>query len=108
MSKVVTPPDIINEPQVVLIVDAEVSDVEMVAEWLRYCDKTYTIHLYYDAMGMPDWLTEVANSAQIILVHRTNTKDANVQALYDNISKIKWIGHGQNYATATDYLVNNG
>lgn len=108
MSKVVTPPDIINEPFVLLVVNASIDDIEMVAEWLRYCDKNYTIHLYQDVMGDPAWLAEVAKSAETILVHRTNTKDTNIQVMYDDVAKIKWFGDGQIYATATDYLVKNG
>lgn len=107
MSKVVTPPDIIDESLVILVVNADIEDVGMVAELLRYSHKNYTIHLYHDAMDNIDWLIEVAGTAQTILVHRTNTKDTSVKAMYDSIAKIKWIGEGQAHASATTYLANN-
>ena len=108
MSKVVTPPDVVNEDCVLLIVNAVPNDIDLVAKWLRFSEKNYTIHLYHDGMDSVSWLKEVANTAQIILVNRNSTQDNSIKAMYDSIAKIKWIGEEQEFATATDYLVKNG
>lgn len=108
MSKVVTPPDIINKSHVLLVVNADVSDVEMFAQWLRFNSKEYTIHLYHDGMDSIDWLTEVSITAHTILVNRDTTQDASIKAMYDSISKITWVGSTQEFDTATSYLIKNG
>ena len=108
MSKVVTPPDIINEPDVYLLVNAELNDVEMVVNWLKVNQKNCTIHLYHDGMQDLNWLTEVALTAKTVLVNRKQTSFTCVEALFDNIKKIVWFGQDQTYNTATQYLVKNG
>lgn len=108
MSKVVTPPDIINESQVLLVVNADMSDVEMFSQWLRFNNNEYTIHLYHDGMDSIDWLSQVSNTAHTILVNRDITQDSTVKAMYDSISKITWIGSNQEFDTATSYLIKHG
>ena len=108
MSKVVTPPDIINESQVLLVVNADMSDVEMFSQWLRFNNNEYTIHLYHDGMDSIDWLSQVSTTACTILVNRDVTQDSTIKAMYDSITKIKWIGSNQEFDTATSYLIKNG
>lgn len=108
MSKVVTPPDIVTEDTVYLVVNAHVSDIEMVVNWLRVKDKQFTIHLYHDGMNDVDWLHSVSTSAAVVLANRTDSARESIDALLDHAEKIKWFGSNQTYTTATDYLVKNG
>lgn len=108
MSKVVTPPDVVHEDTVYLVVNAEVSDIEMVVNWLRINDKQFTIHLYHDGMSNLDWLQSVSKSAALVLVNRTVSDRSTIETLLDHNEKIKWFGSNQTYPTATDYLVKNG
>jgi hypothetical protein len=108
MSKVVTPPDIIIEDTVYLIVNADVSDIEMVANWLRIKDKQFTMHLYHDGMADLDWLRSVGKSASTVLVNRHGSDRSCIDTLLDFNEKIKWFGNNQLHTTATDYLVKNG
>ena len=108
MSKVVTPPDIVIEDTVYLIVNAEVSDIEMVANWLRIKDQQFTMHLYHDGMADLDWLRSVSKSAATVLVNRHGSERACIDALLDFNEKIKWFGQDQLHTTATDYLVKHG
>lgn len=107
MSKVVTPPDIAREGRVYLILNAEVSDIEMVVNWLRINGKEYTIHLYQDGMNDTAWLGSVAAAADQVLVNRTQSSVESIQALFDNVGKIRWFGSGQSYDTAIQYLLQN-
>ena len=108
MSKVVTPPDIVIEDTVYLIVNADVSDIEMVANWLRINDKQFTMHLYHDGMDDLNWLRSVCPLAATVLVNRGSTDRSCIDALLDFNEKIKWFGSNQLHTTATDYLVKNG
>ena len=107
MSKIVTPPDVINDGNVYLILNADVSDIEMVVNWLRINHKDYTIHLYQDGMADTAWLTSVAATAQHILVNRSASSAESIHALFDDINKIRWFGSGQPYDTAIQYLLKN-
>lgn len=108
MSKVVTPPDVVNEPDVYLILNADISDIEMVVNWLKVKQKNYTIHLYHDGMNDTSWLSSVADAAKCILANRSTSSTESIQALFDNINKIQWFGSGQPFDTATQYLLKNG
>jgi hypothetical protein len=108
MSKVVTPPDIISEDNVYLIVNAKPVDVEMVVKWLKITNKKYTIHIYHDGMSDLLWLSNTAKVAQTILVNRTNTSLDSIGVLLDHISKLAWTGPDQKYNTVMDFLAKNG
>lgn len=108
MSKVVTPPDIIPEDTVYLIVNAKPVDVEMVVKWLKITNKQYTIHLYHDGMSDLPWLSDTAKVAQTVLVNRSNTDMDTIAVLLDHVTKLTWIGTNQEYATTMDFLAKNG
>lgn len=107
-STVITPPDLIPNPDALLIVNADINDVEMVVRWLRIRSKEYTINLYHNSMNDPAWLESVAGAAKTILVEQSKTPPANLAPLYSNINKIVWIGTGHQYLTAIDYFTKNG
>lgn len=108
MSQVVTPPDIVNEHTVFLIVNAPTWDVEMVVRWLKMSNKEYTIHLYHDGMDDLTWLRSAGEQSQTILIDRKNSDLKSVDALLDYVGKIKWFGEDQPSPSAVEYLVNNG
>ena len=109
MSQIVTPPDLLKEDIVYLVVNAEPWDVEMVAYWLKVTEKDYTIHLYHDSMGDPNWLTQAGSLSELILVQRTKENQSeSIAALLDQVGKIKWFGEDQDYRSAVEYLAKNG
>jgi hypothetical protein len=108
MSKVVTPPDIVAEDTVYLVVNAKPIDVEMVVKWLKITNKKYTIHVYHDGMSDLTWLSDTAKIAQTILVNRTNTDMDTVGALLDHVAKLTWTGTNQEHDTVMDFLAKNG
>lgn len=107
-SIVITPPDLIDNPNAYLIVNANIDDVEMVMRWLRIRNIDYTINLYHDSMNDPKWLESAAQNSKNILVDQNNTTPASLTPLYKSISKVTWIGDGHTYSTAIDYFTKNG
>ena len=107
MSKLVTPPDIINEDIVYLLVNPTLTDIEMVTRYLQISNKEFTIHLYYDGMSDVKWLNETASLSSLVLINRADTILESITALLDHVSKIVWIGKDQKYDTAMDYLYKN-
>ena len=108
MSKIITPPDQSNEPNSYLIINATVTDIEMVVRWLRVCGKDYTIHLYHDGMHHTQWLSDVAFNCKHIIINRDVTNPEGLIPLYDALGKITWIGQAEEYASAMDYFSKNG
>lgn len=107
MSKLVTPPDVVNEDIIYLLVNATVSDIEMVTKFLQISRKEFTIHLYFDGMSDNSWLSSTANISSKLLVNRSNTSSESISTLLDHVTKIIWIGKDQKYDTAMDYLFKN-
>lgn len=107
MSKLVTPPDIVNEDIVYLLVNATIPDIEMVSKFLQINRKEFTIHLYFDGMSDNAWLNATANISGKLLVNRSNTNAESISTLLDHVTKIVWIGKDQTYDTAMDYLFKN-
>lgn len=108
MSKVITPPDQINDPNSYLIVNAVPTDIELVVRWLRFSGKDYTIHLYHDGMNNSQWLSEVARQCGKILINRNNTEPKGLIPLYEALGKIVWFGLDQNYLSPIEYFSKNG
>ena len=108
MSKIVTPPNVINEDIVYLLVNPPIEDIEMVTKYLQITNKEFTIHLYYDGMSDASWLNETANVSSKVLVNRVNTQMESITVLLDHVNKIVWVGKDQKYNTTMDYLYTNG
>ena len=104
MSKIVTPPDIINEDIVYLLVNPVISDIEMVTKFLQINSKDFTIHLYFDGMADTAWLNKTASITSLVLINRVDTHLETIAALLDSVNKIIWIGKDQKYDSAMDYL----
>lgn len=107
MSKLVTPPNIVNEDIVYLLVNATLQDIEMVTKFLQFSRKDFTIHLYIDNMIDKSWLNSAANISSKLLINRPNTCSESISLLLDYVTKIVWIGKDQEYNTAMDYLFKN-
>jgi hypothetical protein len=101
----VTPPEKINEPGSYLVINAAPDDLEMVLRWLQINGNDLIINLYYEHMNDHAWLSEIAESAEHILVE-LRTDPATVVQLPEE--KITWIGQDQEYSKAIDYFTNNG
>lgn len=108
MSQIVTPPDIVVEHTVYLLVNTPVWDVEMVVQWLKMTEKKYTMHVYLDGMEDLDWLKQASKAAQTILVTRKDTSAPSLDVLLDRVDAIKWCGEDQTYISTVDYLIKNG
>jgi hypothetical protein len=104
-SLIVTPPEKIKEPGSYLVVNAAPDDLEMVLRWLQINGVDLIINLYYEHMNNLEWLGEVADMAEHILVE-SSTNPATLVQLPEN--KITRIGQDQEYSKAIDYFINNG
>lgn len=104
-SLIVTPPETVKEPGTYLVINAVPDDLEMVLRWLQINGNDLIINLYYEHMSNYEWLKEVAEIAERILV-ASGTDTATVAQL--DQSKLTWIGQDQEYSKAIDYFTNNG
>lgn len=107
MSKLITPPNIINEDLVYLLVNPIVNDVEMLTRFLQINSKEFSVHLYFDGMSDTNWLTECARISTTILINKSITNVENIALLLDFMPKVVWFGENQTYSTATDYIYKN-
>lgn len=106
-SLIVTPPQKLNDPGSYLLINAEPDDLEMVLRWLQINGNDLIINLYFDAMNNYNWLAEVANLAEYIVVNQL-TDTATLGQLEANKSKFTWIGQDQEYKKAIEYFTKNG
>lgn len=104
MSQIVTPPDIVIEHKVYLIVNSTFWDFEMMVYWLKLSQTKYSIHIYNDNMSNTDWLNSVAKQAELILVDKTKSNEQTIRAISNYRTKIVWFGEEQKFVTATAYL----
>lgn len=107
MSKVVTPPDIIIEEPVYLIINAPVTDIEIISHWLRIEQKDYTIHLYHEGMQDAKWLKEVASKSNRILIYKPNLSTELLSNIVDYVAKIVWFGPEEKYIRSLDFFIKN-
>ena len=105
MSKVVTPPDIVNEDKNFLIVNATIDDLKMLSYWLHSQESNYTLHLYHDGMEDVDWLKNVASISTSILVNKTNSTPETLKPIFDYVGRIVWFGENETHARAINYFL---
>jgi hypothetical protein len=101
----VTPPETVKEPGSYLIINAAPDDLEMVLRWLQINGNDLIINLYYEHMSNYEWLREVVEISEHILVESSTSIDTVVQL---DQNKLTWIGQGHEYSKAIDYFTNNG
>jgi hypothetical protein len=106
MSQLVTPPDIVIEHTVYLVVNAQEWDIEMIMRWLKFSEKKYTIHIYHDAMDDLKWLHRAGAESELIFVNRQQTPA--MDPLLDHTAKIVWFGKDQPYPSAVESMLKNG
>ncbi len=69
-SNLITPPDIVSEKNInVLLINAETNDVYMVSKILEQVDKDYNVYVYSSGMSQVDWLNQVIDLADAIIVN---------------------------------------
>jgi hypothetical protein len=77
-SNIITPPDFVeNENTNILIIDAELGDIENITLYLQTCFQYYNVYLYRDVMLDPDWLTRAIQLASSIII---NTEESACQS----------------------------
>lgn len=106
MSQLVTPPDILTEYTVYLVVNSQPWDIEMIMRWLKFSEKKYTIHVYHDAMEDLEWLHRAGKESELIFVNRQ--QPPNMEPLLDYTAKVVWFGGGQAYPSAVESMIKNG
>lgn len=106
MSQLVTPPDILSEHTVYLVVNAQAWDIELIMRWLKFNEKQYTIHIYHDAMEDLQWLNRAGAESELIFVNRQQAPT--MDPLLDHTAKIVWFGEGQKYPSAVESMLKNG
>jgi hypothetical protein len=81
----ITPPDQAPEALAsVLLIDADWNEIEEIALWYKNGDRDtcYNIFLYQDIMWEPDWLQNVADSVDIIVVNTAESAILNTKMKY--------------------------
>jgi len=111
-STVITPPDFIeNENTNILIIDADLTDVENITLFLQTSFKFYNVYLYRDIMLDVPWLEKVINSADTIIV---NTEESDCTAQKNQLIKDtrtwyygprQFLGNPQKLSSPIDFFV---
>ena len=81
----ITPPDQATEALAsVLLIDADWNEIEEIALWYKNGDRDtcYNIFLYQDIMWESDWLQNIADSVDIIIVNTAESAILNAKMKY--------------------------
>ena len=83
----ITPPD--QAPEAlpsVLLIDADWNDIEELALWYKNSNSEigYNIFLYQDTMWEPNWLTNIAETVDTIIVNTEESAITNTKMKYIN------------------------
>ena len=111
-SNVITPPDFIeNENINILIIDADLTDVENITLFLQTSFKFYNVYLYRDIMLDATWLEKAVNLADTIIV---NTEESDCTAQKNQLIKDtrtwyygprQFLGNPQKLSSPIDFFV---
>lgn len=104
MSTLITPPDQISDRAEYLIVNADITDLEMIIHYLRVNQHDININIYHEGMSDTEWLRSVANNSQKILVNKENTPTETFQVLKPLSNTVEF-GAEFEYKKAIDYLI---
>ena len=71
-SRFITYPDILDKQQndVILLVDSDIVDIENAGLFCKTSIGDYDIYLYRHDMNESEWLTSIANLADIVLINQ--------------------------------------
>jgi hypothetical protein len=108
MSKVVTPPDIVDNKPTFLIVNIGLDDFEMAIQWVKLSKRIYTLHVYQDRMNNITWLNTAAKVSGVVLANQDGSNFQTIEALTNLSKKITWVGKDQPYNTVIEYFIKNG
>jgi len=75
-STIATPPDFLvdaNPDHTILIVDAEWSDIEDFALYLKTSTKSYGVYVYHYQMNDTAWLEEAASLSSVVIINTDPT-----------------------------------
>lgn len=107
MSQIITPPDIVNAENSVLLVNVTKNDLEMIIHWLRLAERNITMYIYKSGSADDNWLAKVSESCDKILIERSKTESTDVIKLINKPNKIIWFGDDQEYCMAIEYFIKN-
>jgi MarR-like DNA-binding transcriptional regulator SgrR of sgrS sRNA len=68
VSRIITPPDQIKSKQNFLVINAAQEELTTLVLWLKTIPDQFDIHLYHSQMSDTDWVLDVAQTVETILV----------------------------------------
>lgn len=101
-SRFITYPDIIHSTtnHIIALIDADINDIENIELFCKISKNDYDIYLYHQDLDKVDWLTEISNLADYILINETSLVKLDHS---DNISKF---GSSQKLTAPLTYFQN--
>lgn len=105
-SNFITPPDFVTEEKhTVVLIDADWSDVERLADVCRNVNTEFNVYLYSSPMGDEPWLDKALSVADAIVV---NTDNSEISTIKDRLCDRDncWYYGEKNFVTNTKRLAN--
>ena len=109
----ITPPDYVEDNQhTVLLIDADVADVETLAHLCAGHDESFNVYLYKEDMNNVEWMQDVAYRADTIIINTeenalTPLKDGLVDQLKSHHYGPKnFLGNDRKLINIYEYFVN--
>jgi hypothetical protein len=101
-SRFITNPDTVpaNNNHTVLVIDADQESINNIEHFCQISNKNYDIYLYEEKLSDLQWLNEVTNLADYVLIN--NTSHVTITGV-DSQSKF---GKNEEYAEPTAYFQN--
>jgi hypothetical protein len=106
-NQVITPPDLSPDSGGCLVINASQLEVELLARWLPIAVKDYTVYLYHHDMQEVNWLSQVADRVDTILISSQTTDLAPLHSVLDQYNKINWFGDDLKYQSPVEYFIKN-
>ena len=101
MSRFITYPSTVEKSQdhTVVLIDADVNDIEKVGLFCKISKKDYDIYLYRGDLDDLEYLNFVVDCAEAVLIHEDS------EVYIKNCKKMAKIGNHQEIVNALDYFL---
>lgn len=97
-SRFITYPSVVDRTtsHTVILIDADAEEIENISKFCSACDKNYDIYLYEGSKGDLEYLNEISNKSDLLLIN-------NSSEVYTTANHIRY-GQDQEYTSALDYF----
>lgn len=108
-SKLITPPDVINDQESMLIINAHDRDIELLVLWLQHVRANVNIYLYHSLMPEHEWSVTRMITSKLILVNNQYSENLTQQQSHILNSKKNVYYYGQTcyYQDLLSYFTEN-